>query len=292
MKHLLLKRITALISVSAFVSSLGLMGSALLLSQPVTANTLECGVKDNYRLPCWKDFLDSKEGAESMPLYPYAKRPNGCSIGENPGEYDNVGSHGYNFSFKEVCNAHDKCYYTLGTSPEACNAAFAAELAIVCRDNARQLPSIKVAVEEVLSSGGSRLAAIKNCYDRAKVMTDVTIAVQYKYHKLAQDKQARYIKKVNDFITSSRPRIIDGQPGFIFTDDSSPFIVPKPNSDNPTTVLPPANGLSLEYRRCLNEAGTNIGQQNYCHCVHITARPASDCRASFPPSTFERGDYL
>ena len=81
-----------------------------------------CGSADGIELPCWKDFLDRGEGDESLPDYPYAKRPNGCSIPYIvPGSQDNFASLGYDFSFRSACNTNDICYYTLGTSPEICN---------------------------------------------------------------------------------------------------------------------------------------------------------------------------
>jgi hypothetical protein len=73
------KIVTVLISLFVF--------QAFLFSSEQPAMAQDCGSKDGYSLPCWRDFLDSGEGDESLPLYPYAKRPNGCSIeGGRPGE--------------------------------------------------------------------------------------------------------------------------------------------------------------------------------------------------------------
>jgi hypothetical protein len=237
MKCLSFKKIATLVTISTVFSSLAIISSTLLFPQPATAQG--CGVKDGYPLPCWTDFLDDGEGNESLPQYPYAKRPNGCSIPfGRPGEYDNLGALGYNFSFREVCNQHDHCYYTLGTRPEDCNSAFAMRLTKVCKDGETQLPrNITTGVGEVLSGGGSRANAIRNCYERAKHMSEVTIAVQYKYHPAAQNIQKRYLRKVAEYIAASRPRTINGEPAFIFNDDPNPFIV-TPNPDNPVIVQP------------------------------------------------------
>ncbi|AFZ16425.1 Group XII secretory phospholipase A2 precursor (PLA2G12) [Allocoleopsis franciscana] len=207
MKYLSLSQIAVLVTISTVVNSLTISSRILLF--PQLANAQDCGVKDGIPLPCWNDFLDSGqgtfdsiEGNESLPLYPYAKRPNGCSLPKTrPGEYDNFASLGYNFSFKEVCNNHDRCYYTLGTRPENCNATFAVGLAEVCRDRATQLPpDPKTFVIEVASAGMSRTNAIKNCYARAKIMSDAVIAAQYASHEEAQDRQKRYLRKVDEYV--------------------------------------------------------------------------------------------
>jgi hypothetical protein len=199
MKYLSLRRITALVTISTVINSLTIASSTLLFSQ--LANAQDCGVKDGIPLPCWRDLLDENEGDESLPLYPYAKRPNGCSLpGSRPGTYDNFASLGYNFSFTEVCNKHDRCYYTDGTSPEGCNAAFANELGEVCSAGAFQ----PLKPQDVLSGGASRYAAVKNCKARAKTMATAVIAGQDKYHTEAQLRQKSYLRRVDEYVVAAK----------------------------------------------------------------------------------------
>ncbi|CEM10082.1 unnamed protein product [Vitrella brassicaformis CCMP3155] len=54
---------------------------------------------------------------------PYARVPNGCN-----GVPDTWGS----VDFTEVCNEHDRCYYTLGSVADQCNDAFRAGLISEC----------------------------------------------------------------------------------------------------------------------------------------------------------------
>lgn len=174
-------------------------------SQSATAQDHRCGVKNGIPLPCWTEFLEDGEGEETLPLYPYAKRPNGCSIpGGRPGEYDNFGSLGYNFSFREVCNRHDHCYYTLGTTPGQCNIPYAQDLIQVCEDGISQ--SLKP--QDIASGGTSRAAAIGNCVARAEWMSKAVIAGQSQYHQEAQDKQARYLRKIDDFLLARQGQVL------------------------------------------------------------------------------------
>ena len=177
----------------------------LAFEQPVKAQ--ECGSKDGYSLPCWRDFLDSGEGDETLPSYPYAKRPNGCSIpGGRPGKYDNFGSLGYDFSFRDVCNRHDRCYYTLGTTGIQCNDGFTQGLFQVCKEGAFQ----RLRPQDILTGGASRAAAVDNCLRRAEWMSQAVVTGGLpspgNYHQEAQSKQKRYLSKVEEFIANRRSR--------------------------------------------------------------------------------------
>jgi hypothetical protein len=144
---------------------------------------------------------NSGEGNESLPLYPYAKRPNGCSIPSGkPGEYDNYGSLGYNFSFREPCNNHDRCYYTLGTTANQCNIKYTEELLRVCHDGASQA----LKPQDILTGGSSRASAVNNCLARADVISKAVIAAQSKYHLIAQNTQAKYLQEVDSYIANQR----------------------------------------------------------------------------------------
>ena len=96
-----------------------------------------CGTMHGVDLPCYTDYLDANEGPESLPNYPYAKSPNGCSIPEyKPGEWDawrlTYKGFGFNISFRKACIKHDTCYYTPGTSPNQCNTQFHHDLNVAC----------------------------------------------------------------------------------------------------------------------------------------------------------------
>ncbi len=65
----------------------------------------------------------------------YAKKPDGCSSwSNNPQQFrDRWGP----VNFRPACMAHDRCYYTLGTSEASCNNAFSRNLLSACRDGLR-----------------------------------------------------------------------------------------------------------------------------------------------------------
>lgn len=62
----------------------------------------------------------------------YAKNPDGCSSwSNNPQQFrDQWGP----VNFRPACMAHDRCYYTLGTSEASCNDALARDLISACND--------------------------------------------------------------------------------------------------------------------------------------------------------------
>ncbi|CEM21098.1 unnamed protein product [Vitrella brassicaformis CCMP3155] len=67
------------------------------------------------------DECDSREGAPCSS--PYARVPNGCS--RWPDTWGSV-------NFTEVCNGHDRCYYTLGSDADQCNDDFREGLISEC----------------------------------------------------------------------------------------------------------------------------------------------------------------
>ena len=177
-----------------------------ILMLPQAAKAQDCGTKDGISLPCWRNYVGSGEGDESLPLYPYAKRPNGCSIPEGrPGEYDNFGSLGYDFSFTDVCNDHDRCYYTFGTTPSQCNLAYKRDLLKVCRDGIFQ----RLTPQDILTVGASRQAAVSNCLSRAETMSTAVIAAQSKYHSEAQSIQKAYLARVDEIFFSASFPVFD-----------------------------------------------------------------------------------
>ena len=126
---------------------------------------------------------------------------NGCSIPFTaPGSYDNFLSLGYDFSFRNACDAHDMCYYTLGSSPEACNVDYINNLNDICYNGQFQ----GLTVSDILSGGTARAAAVANCYTRAGTMHSVVVGAQYKYHADAQRIQGDYINAVSAYLGSIR----------------------------------------------------------------------------------------
>lgn len=169
--------------------------TAVFFAQTAHAEVF-CGAINGIALPCWTEFLGAREGEESLPLYPYAKRTNGCSIpGAMPGEYDNLFAFGYDFNFRNVCDAHDKCYYTLGTYPSYCNEPFSAGLREVCEKGARQSP------REDDEDGRWLSRAISNCHTRANVMSTAVIRAENVAHRESQSNQRRYLQKVEEFLS-------------------------------------------------------------------------------------------
>ena len=72
--------------------------------------------------------------------HPYAKKPDGCSGYSDPHEVrDTWGP----VNFTSACNAHDRCYYTRGSSWKKCNERFRKDLLNACHDDLRiKIPGI------------------------------------------------------------------------------------------------------------------------------------------------------
>ena len=169
-----------------------------------TQNSQGCGEKNRVSLPCWRDYLGKGEGSESLPLYPYAKRANGCSVPmAPPGKYDNFLSNGYNFSFREVCNQHDRCYFTLGTRPDQCNVPFARNLKKVCHNGLEQKNRAGDR-SLVLGVSPKKLLAYYACEERAKWMAEAVISAQQIYHSQSQRIQQNYLNKVEQYLRRKR----------------------------------------------------------------------------------------
>ena len=157
-----------------------------------------CGSVDGISLPCWEDYLGDGEGSESLPEYPYAKRPNGCSVpGAMPGANDTITLFFIEVGFADICNAHDRCYYTLGTTPRECNEPFKSGL----RDRCDEV--IAAHVEggwDVVTRGISVATALEACHTKADAMAMGVIAAQQMSHAQAQMKQQRYLERVNAYV--------------------------------------------------------------------------------------------
>ncbi len=68
-------------------------------------------------------------------FYPYASRPDGCSAEGLQDVYDLANDFSNDDEWlEEACNAHDRCYYTEGTSSKECNEKFIVEAVDSCNN--------------------------------------------------------------------------------------------------------------------------------------------------------------
>jgi hypothetical protein len=161
-----------------------------------------CGSINGIELPCWRDFLSEEDGDGSLPYYPYAKRPDGCSIpGETPGKYDNFSLLDFEFSFRGSCNQHDRCYHTLGTDPGSCNDSFLYNLNAACVSGLFQAPNWYDLV-------GGRAAAVSACLGLANSVWTAVKVGQSSAHSNSQQRQREYFAMVDQWLDEN----FDGLP--------------------------------------------------------------------------------
>ncbi len=68
-------------------------------------------------------------------FYPYASRPDGCSAEGLQDVYDLANDFSNDDEWlEEACNAHDRCYYSIGTSSKECNEKFIVEAIDSCNN--------------------------------------------------------------------------------------------------------------------------------------------------------------
>jgi len=68
-------------------------------------------------------------------LYPYAARPDGCSAEGLQKLYDQANDLSDDDKWlSQACDAHDRCYYTLGTSSKKCNEKFITDALDSCNN--------------------------------------------------------------------------------------------------------------------------------------------------------------
>ena len=156
---------------------------------------VDCGKLNGVSLPCYKDLLSGNEGNESLPFYPYAKRENGCSIPPaRPGANDTISMASININFTDICNKHDRCYYTVGTrSLDDCNIPFYAEMRARCE---REIRHHGFTFADLVTFGGTRAGVLTACYAKADVMFKATAGTGVIYHTEAQKNQKDYLKKI------------------------------------------------------------------------------------------------
>lgn len=168
----------------------------------------DCGTIKGIEIPCWDSYLESEapwfEGSESLPYYPYAKRPNGCSIpGAKPGANDSINILNINISFRDICDKHDKCYYTLGTTPWECNKPFEERLRARCE---REISNHAITGVDILTGGTSRASILATCYAKAESISLAVIGAQSDAHNNAQETQKKYNVRVKSYLQTMEER--------------------------------------------------------------------------------------
>lgn len=155
----------------------------LPIANAQSLENLDCGSVNNISIPCWRDYLRKNEGDESLPFYPFAKRPNGCSVlNTRPGESDIFVIKGDVYNFKEACDAHDLCYYTPNSRADDCNQMFLEKMITECHN-----------------SGSSKTRHF--CIDRAKVFFDAVESSKVFVHRYSQKNEFEYLQRVQDYIS-------------------------------------------------------------------------------------------
>jgi hypothetical protein len=139
-----------------------------------------------------------------LPYYPYAKRPNGCSIPRtSPGSNDTINLFNINISFTDICNAHDRCYYTLGTTPSECNEPFESGVRARCE---KAIADHAENGWDVATLGASRATALETCYTKAEAMAVAVIGAQKLFHLVAQKREQNYLDKVNAYVEQEQAK--------------------------------------------------------------------------------------
>jgi len=114
-------------------------------------------------------------------FYPYASRPDGCSAEGLQDVYDFANEFFDDDKWlKEACNAHDRCYFTEGTTAKECNDQFIVKTVDSCNNIS--------GVETVLFMG-TRNAI---CGMKALTISTAANACSEKYFAQAQRKQKAY----------------------------------------------------------------------------------------------------
>ena len=114
-------------------------------------------------------------------LYPYAQRPDGCSAEGLQDLYEQANDISDDEEWLgKVCNTHDQCYYTEGTTAQECNSKFMVDMVDACNH---------IRAEDTVKNLG-----MKNAFCGMKgfwVATGANACAR-KYFKHAQKKQKAY----------------------------------------------------------------------------------------------------
>lgn len=114
-------------------------------------------------------------------LYPYAVRPNGCSAEGLQDVYDQANDFSNDEPWlKKACDAHDRCYFTEGTTSKECNAQFIIEAVDACNH---------ISNEDTLLYMGMKNAF---CGFKGLTVSSAANACADKYFAEAQRKQRAY----------------------------------------------------------------------------------------------------
>ena len=136
--------------------------------------------KNGIVLPMNPNFPDA--------FYPYASRPNGCSAEGLQDVYDLANEFFDDDKWlKEACNAHDRCYFTEGTTAKECNEKFIVETVDSCNN---------ISNVETIMFMGTRNAI---CGMKALTISSAANACAEKYFAEAQRKQKAYNQWVIDY---------------------------------------------------------------------------------------------
>ncbi len=113
-------------------------------------------------------------------LYPYAKAPDGCSSWSN-NPYQVRDTWGL-VDFRPACNEHDRCYYTLGSDANDCNARFCRHLSRACEKQFKTKYGLVVMINPLIVS----------CYAIAASYCGAVKLAQSDAHEAAQDMQREW----------------------------------------------------------------------------------------------------
>lgn len=120
--------------------------------------------------------------------YPYASKPNGCSIGELQYIYNAVDMFSNNDQyFDKACDKHDKCYYTIGSTYQECNDAFIVNITDACHHIDKQNTMMTLGVQNT------------SCGVKALVIATSVNLCEREYFKRAQYKQRKYNQWVDTY---------------------------------------------------------------------------------------------
>lgn len=121
-------------------------------------------------------------------LYPYASKPDGCSAEQLQNLYDESNKLSNDAPWLEkVCNEHDQCYYTEGTTAKACNAKFIVEVLDACQ---------KIKTEDTIKYLGMKNAF---CTMKGFMVASGANACSRRYFANAQKKQRAYNRWVERY---------------------------------------------------------------------------------------------
>lgn len=155
-----------------------IMLGAALCANPVFADQIEV---DGVMIP----IPYSSQFPKAQ--YPYAQAPDGCSGYWGTSEVRDTYPGGV--SFRAACNAHDVCYYSLGSNANTCNDQFLNALNRECRETF-DLRSLDPRYNLCVSTAATMYAIVK--------------AFQNETFAEAQNLQSNYLNYVAQVVASAK----------------------------------------------------------------------------------------